>query len=578
MSLNPGDIIHPFVIEGEIGEGGMAIVYRAQHTILGSTHAIKVLDEKLARNKEIRQRFLEEGRIQARLRHPHITPVSDIIAEEGVAGLVMPCLQGTNLEDHIAQTGPVPVSQAIEWFKQALMALSYVHSEGIVHRDLKPANIFLEKQPDRVPVVRLMDFGIAKVMDKSRTRTSMSMGTLAYMSPEQLRSPRSVDHRTDVFAMGAILYEMLSGKPAFHGDTDYETMESVVQGQFIPLRQQTEALPAHLDGIVACALSVEPSQRFESAAAFMEALDAAKAPVPLPQPPPTPQPTQAPTPQPTQAPTPQAPNSAQLIEAIKENTSDALWPWKMLDDGVWVSVADSNLYRVRLTPHAEGCAVHIRSAHRMGRQPFIPRADQASGGWPGASRHHVTSNDWYGGEPWLVRSAEDVTRIAWLIDKEWTGAATVPLSIPSTKTKTSTKTKQRLPGSCPHCDEVPVHGFRQLSSGLLVCPSCGRSHQGKKKKKKKKTQPAALPQPDWAAEPAPVAPPTQDGLVSQDTRHGLMAIGGIIGFLVGLPAGGIGAIPGAMIGAFVGAILPEAACCFGVVVIIGFIVALFFNV
>ncbi len=192
MSLEPGQTIGNYRIQGELGEGGMAMVYRAEHIVLGSAHAIKVLDGKLARSDEIRIRFLEEGKIQARLRHPHITPVSDLIAEPGVAALVMPLLVGEDLEVVLRRDGAVSTEVAMPWMKQALQALSFVHDQGIVHRDLKPSNLFLERVPGGGQTIRVMDFGIAKVMETSRTRTGTNMGTPHYMSPEQIRAPKGV--------------------------------------------------------------------------------------------------------------------------------------------------------------------------------------------------------------------------------------------------------------------------------------------------------------------------------------------------------------------------------------------------
>lgn len=159
-----------------------------------------------------------------------------------------------------------------------LSVLEYVHSKGIVHRDLKPANIFLEPNPSGEIVVRVMDFGIAKVLDKSRTRTAMMMGTLAYMSPEQIRSPKEVDGRADLFAAGAILYEMLTGKPAFDGDTELDIQSRITQGQFTPLRENIsedlDDLPKHLEAAIKRALSVEPDERFATASKFSAALAA----------------------------------------------------------------------------------------------------------------------------------------------------------------------------------------------------------------------------------------------------------------------------------------------------------------
>ena len=191
MAIEPGQNIGSYCIISEIGAGGMAVVYHAKHLVLHSAHAIKVLDDKLARSEEVRQRFLSEARIQAGLRHPHITPVTDVISQPGVAALVMPFLSGEDLGQRLERSGAVPVKDAVSWTLQVLDALDFVHEQGIVHRDLKPANLFLEQLPGGRQDIKVMDFGIARLADSTLTRTAMIMGTPHYMSPEQIQSPKS---------------------------------------------------------------------------------------------------------------------------------------------------------------------------------------------------------------------------------------------------------------------------------------------------------------------------------------------------------------------------------------------------
>ena len=311
MALETGQTIGQYEIVGEIGEGGMAVVYHARHAVLGSDHAIKVLHERFIRQDEIRQRFLEEGRIQAQLRHPNIVPVTDILAAPGVAGLVMPLVQGSDLADLLEWHGAVQVEEATAWISQILLALAYVHERGIIHRDLKPANIFIEQLPRR-KIVRVMDFGIAKVLDKSRTRTAAMMGTPAYMSPEQIRSPAHVDARTDLFAVGSILYEMLTGSPAFDGDTQFDIQTRIVEGRFTPLRDRRRSLPGHFDAIVLKALARDPDQRFASANEFLDAIEEPAAFEPTPAPAPAPTPDPAPEPEPAPAPAPEPASTPEL--------------------------------------------------------------------------------------------------------------------------------------------------------------------------------------------------------------------------------------------------------------------------
>ncbi|MFT5680599.1 MAG: serine/threonine protein kinase [Myxococcota bacterium] len=278
MALTSGTITGNYIIEAAIAQGGMAMIYRARHRVLESTHAIKVLNETLAQSAEMRKRFLSEGKIQACYRHPHITPVTDVVAEPGIAGLVMPLLSGDDLGRRLEKGNRISLPMAIKWSQQVLSALAYVHRQGIVHRDLKPGNLFLEQIPDEEDRIRLMDFGIAKVTDQpvswTRTRAGV-MGTPSYMSPEQVRSPADVDARSDLFVLGAVLYEMLTGKMAFAGDSTYDTQTLIIQGEFTPIRKHLPDIPPSLIGIIHKALSTDRADRFATAREFSAALQLA---------------------------------------------------------------------------------------------------------------------------------------------------------------------------------------------------------------------------------------------------------------------------------------------------------------
>ncbi|MFT7520199.1 MAG: serine/threonine protein kinase, partial [Kiritimatiellia bacterium] len=268
MALNAGSHVGSYIVEGLVGSGGMADVYRVRHRALGSVHALKVLRRDLVLKDDVRARFLDEGRVQARLRHPGLVRVTDLVSEPGVAGLVMDLLHGEDLAQRLLR-GPLPVPTAAAWMIQALHAVTYAHVEGVVHRDLKPANLFLESVDARVRV-RVLDFGIAKVKGVDR-RTRGTLGTFAYMAPEQIEAPATIDQRADVFALGAVLYEMVTGHAAFEDDTDYATMQRILGGQCRAFDPVPNPQLAH---VLSRALQVDRDQRYATCMAFVEDLRA----------------------------------------------------------------------------------------------------------------------------------------------------------------------------------------------------------------------------------------------------------------------------------------------------------------
>lgn len=254
-----------------VGSGGMAVVYRAEHCQRQTVHAVKILNASLTRDAETRSRFLEEGRLQGSLVHPNIVPVTDVIEGAGETGLVMPLLRGESLRERL-RGQPVAPSVATAWMQQILSALSYVHARGVVHRDLKPSNLFLEHREDGEHVW-VMDFGIAKVLNSGFTQMTSPIGTLKYMSPEHIESMKAVDHRTDIYALGVILYEMLCGEQAFGGESYHAIVQDITEGSVVPLRHRARSAPAHLVAAVERAMSVNRADRFASAAAFAAALN-----------------------------------------------------------------------------------------------------------------------------------------------------------------------------------------------------------------------------------------------------------------------------------------------------------------
>ena len=266
--MNAGDIIERYRLIEPLGEGGMGSVWLAEHVTLRGRHALKVLDRHLLADATIRERFLEEGRIQASLVHPAIVRVTDLVTT-GVAGLVMDFVPGPDLGEWLESHGPASPHEARVILSILLNAVALAHDRGIVHRDLKPANVLM-RGGSLAPVI--VDFGIAKVVTeggKGRTRTGTSMGTPGYMAPEQVRDASNADRRSDVYSLGVILHELLSGVPRFRGDSDFDVMRAVVDGEASPLPSGLEP------GLAECvrrATLADPSGRFQTAAEFLTAL------------------------------------------------------------------------------------------------------------------------------------------------------------------------------------------------------------------------------------------------------------------------------------------------------------------
>src|SRR6266849_2076766 len=219
-------MLGPYRVTGRIGEGGMGAVYRATDTRLGRNVAIKVLTAVTLSDKERLQRFEQEARATGMLNHPNLLTIYDVGSTEGTPYLVSELLEGETLRERLDR-GAIPPRKAVDYALQIAHGLAAAHDKGIVHRDLKPDNIFITKDGR----VKILDFGLAKLTgaaDSVKSQTDIPtrrvdtdpgkvMGTVGYMSPEQVRG-RPADHRSDIFSLGTILYEMLTGRRAFHGD------------------------------------------------------------------------------------------------------------------------------------------------------------------------------------------------------------------------------------------------------------------------------------------------------------------------------------------------------------------------
>ena len=258
-------------IDHEIGQGGMATVYLADDVKHDRKVALKVLRPELAAVIGA-ERFLQEIKTTANLQHPHILPLHDSGEADGFLFYVMPFIEGESLRDRLDRDNVLPVDQAVRIGREVADALDYAHRHGVIHRDIKPENILLHDGRALVA-----DFGIALAVTSAgetrMTETGMSLGTPHYMSPEQAMGERELHAQSDVYALGAVVYEMLSGEPPFTGPTAQAIVARVVTEQPRGLTLQRHTVPPHVEAAVLTALEKLPADRFETAAAFSEALD-----------------------------------------------------------------------------------------------------------------------------------------------------------------------------------------------------------------------------------------------------------------------------------------------------------------
>jgi serine/threonine protein kinase len=257
-----------------LGQGGMGAVYRGEHIVIGKKVAVKFLHADLAGNAEVVKRFYREAQAAAAIGHDSIIDVLDVgLSPNGEPYLVMEYLEGESLGDMLARTGPLDLAAALGIAEPALRALAAAHAKGIVHRDLKPDNIFIVRQPSGPPKIKLIDFGISKFADgggaEKLTQTGSVMGTPAYMAPEQARGASSLDHRADLYSMGVILYEMLTGKLPFSGSNFTEIIVNILTVEPIPPVQAHPGFPAEATAVVLRALAKDPAARFENAEAMI---------------------------------------------------------------------------------------------------------------------------------------------------------------------------------------------------------------------------------------------------------------------------------------------------------------------
>jgi len=263
--------IRDYKIIKKIGEGGMGTVYLAKDIMLEREVAIKVLNPLLTKDSQFTDRFRHEAKVQASLIHPNIVTLYNYFREGDNYCMVMEYVEGATLKQLITNTGPLPEQKVVWVLNQILEAVGFAHKKGIIHRDIKPSNILLTGDN----TVKILDFGIAKILqDKGLTKTGTKMGTIYYMSPEQVKAVKDIDHRTDIYSIGVTLYEMLSGRIPFNVDTDsdFEIMNEIVKGEIKDPREYYPHISDWLVKVLFASVHKDRTKRIQNSDEFTKRL------------------------------------------------------------------------------------------------------------------------------------------------------------------------------------------------------------------------------------------------------------------------------------------------------------------
>jgi serine/threonine-protein kinase len=281
VPFRPGDVLAgKFRVLRVVGAGGMGAVVEAYHTELEQHVALKVMLPEVARKSDLATRFVREARASSKLQGEHVAKVYDVgKLPTGEPYIVMEYLEGEDLANVVRTRGAQPIEHAVDWVLQACEAIGEAHTKGVIHRDLKPSNVFMAKRPDGTALVKVLDFGISKVLsddgtnEGNLTNTSAMLGSPAYMSPEQMRDAKSVDGRTDVWGLGMILYELLAGKPVFQADSVAGLIAMIASDPVRPLREHRPDIPEGLDLAVLACLAKTPAKRVQNVAELAASLE-----------------------------------------------------------------------------------------------------------------------------------------------------------------------------------------------------------------------------------------------------------------------------------------------------------------
>lgn len=261
-----GKMVGDYQIVSLLGEGGMGVVFKGVHAILGQTVAIKMLQPDLMKNESVKSRFVREAQALARLNHPNMVSLYNFIPDhEDGCFIIMEFTEGRDIEKHMEERGLIPPELCCEWFEQVLAAMGYAHNLNIIHRDIKPSNIMVTTAGP----VKVLDFGTAKVLDApALTKAGMTLGTVIYMPPEQLLG-KTIDNRSDIYSLGVTLYEMCTGRLPFEDQKEMELVKKIARADPTPPTAHYPYLPKRMEQIILKAMAKKPDDRYQSADEFL---------------------------------------------------------------------------------------------------------------------------------------------------------------------------------------------------------------------------------------------------------------------------------------------------------------------
>jgi serine/threonine-protein kinase len=268
MKLEPGSKIGDYEVLGQLGAGGMGRVYKVRNELSDRVEAMKVLLPDLEGHADLASRFLREIKVQANLDHPNIAKLYTALRIDNQLLMCMELVEGIGLDERLRQ-GPISLVDAVDYAVQVLSALEYAHQRGVVHRDIKPANMMLMRDGK----IKLLDFGIAKASDTRLTVTGTTLGSLYYMSPEQIQGA-GVDVRSDVYSLGVSLYELVTGKKPFDAESQFAILSAHLARMPVPPIEVNDRLPVAVSNVILTALNKDPGTRFQTAGEFLDALRA----------------------------------------------------------------------------------------------------------------------------------------------------------------------------------------------------------------------------------------------------------------------------------------------------------------